>query len=178
MNLFPLMTPEEQAARIRKLSRSGLSDSMIATLTGRSVNDVRRTLSDTAVSAAVNYIRGEVMNGRINPLERLRVEREVKARIPSCEVAGIRGNRIRLAALRFVDEGDIAAHGRLMSLSHELDEGQPVDPLNVLRLVLGDDTDPAPLFGIGDPSPDEAASFIREVGADWYALQSGLPIEP
>lgn len=54
MNYFALMTREQQETRIRELARSGMPERMIATLTGYSIADVRRILSDTAAIVVVN----------------------------------------------------------------------------------------------------------------------------
>jgi len=123
---------------------------------------------------------------RVNQLEKARVTKRVNGRLRGCELDGIRGNLIRLAALNFVDSGDIQAHKRLANYHNALcadDDDGPLsaDPSTITELIIGRPAAPQDLralFRVHGVTSAEAAQFLRDVATDWHCLRAGVEIAP
>jgi hypothetical protein len=121
---------------------------------------------------------------RRDDLERRRIEDSIAAQIAerssSGNVAMIRLDQIRLAALRFAYEGTLEQHHRLAALDSAREQG-PVSATLIAKAVYGDDPLPESLedlFGVAEPTDDEADFFVSNAAADAWALQHGEKLEP
>ena len=127
---------------------------------------------------------GKLKESGRDDLERLRIEKSVTARLAGGSddgnVAVIRLNKIRLAALRFAYEATLEQRRRLVAFDNGREQGS-VNPATVAKVVYDDDT-PADvleaLFGVADVTEDEADFFVANVSADAWALQHGHVDEP
>jgi len=111
--------------------------------------------------------------------ERRRIEDSVAAQIAEGSTGGnitmIRLDQLRLAALRFAYEGTLEQHRRLAAFDINRKQG-PVSAMLVAKVVYADDTRPESLkelFGVAEPTDDEADFFVSNVTADAWALQHG-----
>ena len=111
--------------------------------------------------------------------ERRRIEDSVAAQIAEGSTGGnitmIRLDQLRLAALRFAYEGTLEQHRRLAAFDINRKQG-PVSAMLVAKVVYADDTRAESLkelFGVAEPTDDEADFFVSNVTADAWALQHG-----
>jgi hypothetical protein len=111
------------------------------------------------------------------------VKREIRARMAGCCLAGIRGNRIRLAALSFVTTGSLEQHNRLATYHNAIclaegHESSPLraDPARVIEAVLGCPGEASAVFGVSNVDEEDAAAFLRDVCCDWHCLKDGEPL--
>ena len=116
--------------------------------------------------------------------ERRRIEDSIAAQIAEGSTGGnitmIRLDQLRLAALRFAYEGTLEQHRRLAAFDINREQG-PVSAMLVAKVVYADDTRPESLkelFGVSEPTDDEADFFVSNVTADAWALQHGEKPEP
>jgi hypothetical protein len=116
--------------------------------------------------------------------ERRRIEDSIAAQIADGSTGGniamLRLDQIRLAALRFACEGTLEQLRRLAAFDVNREQG-PVSAMLVAKVVCGDDP-PAEmlkeLFGVAEPTDNEADFFVSNVAADAWALQHGKKVEP
>jgi hypothetical protein len=116
---------------------------------------------------------------RRDDIQRRRIEKSVADLMAegSCDgnVAMVRLNHIRLAALRFAYEGTSEQRHRLALFDGKREQGA-VDPLTVAKVVYGDAVSVEALqdlFGVAWATPDEADFFVSNVSADAWDLQQG-----
>lgn len=117
-------------------------------------------------------------------LERRRIEDSIAAQIAEGSSGGnigmIRLDQLRLAALRFAYQGTLEQHRRLAAFDSNREQG-PVSAVLIAKVVYGDETPPGSLkelFGVAEPTDDEADFFVSNVAADAWALQHGEKLEP
>jgi hypothetical protein len=95
------------------------------------------------------------------------------------DIAMIRVNRIKLAALRFAFEGSVEAHQKVIEFYFE--DHRPLDDSDlrsilaiVEELRVNSDT----VLGVANPSPDDAKEFVFHASAFVGALQKGVKLPP
>jgi len=116
--------------------------------------------------------------------ERRRIESSIEAQIAENSRTGNPGmtrlNQVRLAALRFAYDATLEQRLRLATFDNNREQGA-VSAMLVAKVVYGDDTPPESLkelFGVAEPTDNEADFFVSNVAADAWALQHGEKLEP
>jgi hypothetical protein len=131
------------------------------------------------------------MSAMLSEMEYARARREILKRKAECEWEGARGNTIRLASLYFIRTATREQHIRLADCERVALGGREdlteISPDIVVAAVLGRSTAPGyierlsqylAVFGVSDPTRSEAADFIRDVSADYYAITNNMPLQP
>jgi len=116
--------------------------------------------------------------------ERRRIESSIEAQIAENSRTGNPGmtrlNQVRLAALRFAYDATLEQRLRLATFDNNREQGA-VSAMLVAKVVNGDDTPPESLkelFGVAEPTDNEADFFVSNVAADAWALQHAEKLEP
>ena len=107
------------------------------------------------------------------------IERLIAKNVSDGDIQMIRGNRIRLAALRFAFEGSVEAHQQLGAFNFEDYRPLSVSDLrSILAIVEEPGARDGTALGVVNPSPDDAKEFIFHVSAYVWALQNGAQLQP
>jgi hypothetical protein len=111
--------------------------------------------------------------------ERRRIERSIASLIVDESSQGnvpmARLDHVRLAALRFAYDATPEQHRRLTDFDNRREQ-RPVSAVLVAEAVYGDQRRAEALkelFGVADPTDNEADFFVSNVVADAWALQHG-----
>ena len=121
-------------------------------------------------------------NWRRLELDRKRLERVCEKLIADAvkngDVALIRINRIRLAALRFAFDGSVEAHQKLSAFNfadcRPLNDDDLSSILAIVEVGVRGDT----VLGVVNPSPHDAQEFVFHASALIWALQNGAHLVP